>query len=77
MREAFYYFNEPKNIQVGLRKLTLLDLRERNVNHIIPSYCHLPVSYRSLRDRCGSLGSCKPQTYFYYFVLLIAARFAK
>ena len=23
--------------------------------------CHLPVSCRSLVDRCGSLGSCKPQ----------------
>jgi hypothetical protein len=31
------------------------------MHHIIPSYCHLPVSCRSLVDRCGSLGSCKPQ----------------
>ena len=23
------------------------------------SYCHLPVSYRSLVDQSGSLGSCK------------------
>ena len=31
-----------------LRKWTLLDLTERNANHIIPLYCHLPVSCRSL-----------------------------
>ena len=37
------------------------DLTERNANHIIPSYCCLPVSSRSLVNRCGSLGSCKPQ----------------
>ena len=28
--------------------------------HIIPLYCHLPVSCGSLVDRCGSLGSCNP-----------------
>jgi hypothetical protein len=27
-----------------IRKSTLLDLTERNANHIIPTYCHLPVS---------------------------------
>ena len=42
---------------------TLLDLTERNANHI-PSYCHLPVICRSLVDRCGSFGSCKPQISF-------------
>ena len=42
-------------------KSTLIDLMERNANHIIPSYCYLPASCRSLTDRCGSLGSCKPQ----------------
>ena len=57
------YLIEEKRI--WLRKSTLLDLMERNVNHIIPSYCHLPVSCRSLVDRCGSLGSCKPQIYFF------------
>ena len=35
----------------------ILDLTERNANHIILSYCHLPVSCRSLVDRCGSLGA--------------------
>ena len=30
-------------------------------NHIIPSYCHLPVSCRILVDQCDSLGICKPQ----------------
>ena len=40
---------------------TLLDLTELNVNHIIPSYGHLSVSCRSLVDRCGFPGSCKPQ----------------
>ena len=39
----------------------VLDLTERNANHIIPFYCHLPVSCRSLVDRSGSLESCKPQ----------------
>ena len=46
-----------------LRKSTLIDLMERNANHIIPSYCYLPVSCRSLVDRCGSSGSCKPQIF--------------
>ena len=45
-------------------KLTLLGLPERNANDTIPSCCYLPVSYRSLVDRCGSLESCKPQKYF-------------
>ena len=40
-------------------------MTERNANHIILLYCHLPVSCRSLVDRCGSLGSCEPQIYFY------------
>ena len=44
-----------------LQESTLLDLTERNANHIIPLCCHLPVSFRSLVDRCGSLGSCKLQ----------------
>ena len=29
---------------------TLIDLLESNANHIIPSYCHLPVGCRSLVD---------------------------
>ena len=40
---------------------TLLDLTERNANHIIPSYCHRSVSCRRIVDRYGPLGSCKPQ----------------
>ena len=32
---------------------TLIDLTERNASHIIPSYYHLSVSYRSLVDWCG------------------------
>ena len=47
--------------RIWLRKSTLLDLTERNANLIIPSCCHLPISCRSLVDRCGSRGSCKPQ----------------
>ena len=35
-------------------------MTESNANNIIPSYCHLSVSCRSIVDRCGSLGSCKP-----------------
>ena len=30
-----------------------------STNHIIPSYCHLPVDCRRLGDRYGSHGSCK------------------
>ena len=48
-------------VATRLRKSTLLDLTERNANHIIPSCCHLSVSCWSIVDRCGSLGSCKPQ----------------
>ena len=48
-----------------ISKPTLLYLTERNANHIFPSCCALPVSYRSLVDRCGSLGSCKPQISFF------------
>ena len=36
------------------------DWENRHSNHIIPSYFHLPISCRSLVDRCGSLGSFKP-----------------
>ena len=43
-----------------------LDLTEHNANHIIQLYCHLPVSYRSLVDRCGSIGSCKPQILLFF-----------
>ena len=42
---------------------TLIVLTERNANHIIASNCYLPVSYRSLVNRCGSLGICKPQIF--------------
>ena len=34
---------------------------------LIPLYCHLPVSWRSLVDRCGSLGSCKLQIVFLWY----------
>ena len=45
-----------------IRKSTFMDLRKRNANHIIPSFCHQPFICRSLVDRCSSLGSYKPQT---------------
>ena len=45
----------------------LIDVTERNTNHIIPSYCYLPVSCRNLVHRCGSLGSCKSQIYYFFF----------
>ena len=38
----------------------------------LPSYCHLPVSCRSLVDRCGSFGSCKPQSYFFFLFYRIS-----
>ena len=47
-------------VATWLRKSTLLDLTERDANHIIPSYFHLTDSCRSPVDWCGSLGSCKP-----------------
>ena len=46
--------------------LLLLLLLLLNANHIIPSCFHLPVSCRSLVDRCDSIGSCKPQIWFDY-----------
>ena len=42
-----------------ITKVDILDLSERNANRIIPLCCYLPVSCRSLVDRCDSLGSCK------------------
>ena len=47
--------------RIWFRKSKVIDWTECNANHIIPLYCHLPVGFRSLADRCGSLGSCKPQ----------------
>ena len=47
---------------------------ERNDNHIIPSYCYLPVGCRSLGDRYGSLGSYKPQNLFFIYLLTIYVR---
>ena len=46
-------------------------MAERNVNLIIPSYCHLPVNCRNLVDRCGSLGSCEPQIKFLNLIELL------
>ena len=40
-------------------KLTQYRIKWRE-HIIIPSYCLLPISCRSLVDRCVSLGSCKP-----------------
>ena len=48
----------------------LITLSRRNINHI-PSYCHLPVSCRSLVDECGSPGSCKPQIIIIIVVIII------
>ena len=59
---------KPTGKRIWLRKSTLIDLTERSANHIIPSYCYLPVSCRSLVDRCGSPGSCKPQIYFFLMI---------
>ena len=61
----------------SVRKLTLIDLMEYNVNHIIPSCCHLPVSCKSLVDRCGSLEICKPQILFYFIIITIRIHTAK
>ena len=48
----------------------------RIILKFIPSYCHLPVSCRSLVDRCGSLGSCKPQIYLFYKVKILTNTFS-
>ena len=51
-----------------MRKLGWLldwEVAERNANHIVPSYCHLPLSCRNLVDRCGYVESCKPQINFF------------
>ena len=40
---------------------TLLELQGHKANHIIPSYCHLPISRRSLVFRYDTLGKFKPQ----------------
>ena len=53
-----------------IKKVDILDLTEHNANHIIPSYWHVPVSCRSLVDRCGSLGSCNSQIKKYYYCCL-------
>ena len=45
--------------------------------HIIPSYCHLSVSCRSLVDWCGSFGSCKPQIYIFFNVIAEARLISK
>ena len=47
---------------------TFLDLTERNANHIIPSYCNLPVSSRSLVDLFVFLGSFIPQIYLFIYL---------
>ena len=47
--------------------LYLIGLTERRANHIILSYCLLSVSYRSIFDRCGSLGAIITDLFFKYF----------
>ena len=46
-------------------------MRERNANHIIPSYTHPPVGCRSLGDRYGSLGNCNPQICLLFICIII------
>ena len=53
-----------------LKKSTLIDFMERNDNHIIPFYCHVPVSFRSLVDRCG----CKPRIYYFFYFSEVVLR---
>ena len=45
--------------RIWLIKSKLIDLTECNVNHIIPSCSRLPVSCRSLVDRCDFLTNNK------------------
>ena len=42
-----------------IKKADIIRLDGLNANHIIPSYCHLPFSCKSLVDQCGSFGSYK------------------
>ena len=41
-------------------------------NHIIPLYCQLSVSCRSL-NWCGFLRSCKPQIWFFFMTVVVSA----
>ena len=43
-----------------LKKPTLIDLKQCNDIHIIPSFCQLPITRRDLVDRYESFGSCEP-----------------
>ena len=42
---------------------------ERNANHIIPRYCHLPDSCRNLVDRYGAIRSCESQINLICFLI--------
>jgi hypothetical protein len=65
------YCKDYKKMYIGETKFTIKERRKQhnkdvefgrtNISATKPSYCHLPVSCRSLVDRCGSLGSCMPQ----------------
>ena len=59
-----------EKLQISLGKSTLIGLAKRNANHITPSYCYLPLSCRSIIDRCGLLGICKPQIAFQFNPIL-------
>ena len=51
-------------VGVWLRRSTLIDLTDLNANHIIPSWCHLAVSYRSLLDRLAPLGAISHRLHY-------------
>ena len=42
---------------------------KHNANRIIPSYCYLPVSWRSLVDLYGFPESYKPQIYTHFEIV--------
>ena len=44
----------------------LVDVTGRNVNHIIPPFCHLPDRYRSLVVPCSTLGGCNKDIIYIY-----------
>jgi hypothetical protein len=57
-----------RELAAGLiKKVCINRLQEHSAKHIIPPYCNLPVSYRSLVDRYATLGSFKPKISFPLF----------
>jgi hypothetical protein len=53
-------YNAQSCVGLSKKKFTISQGSPHNANHIITSYCYLPVSCRNLVDHCGSFGSFNP-----------------